>query len=158
MSTEEFYSHELIDWAKSVEFYLEETAIFEERIETVIKGYSKPDILATIEHFQNVFIAQKEALLGLRSDIARQKERLADDIKHFARFDDLNTVDNQLACGTACIEPRKYSWKINMPFTISWPKFFLKYINLSYGRPSIHTYRECRVLKHKTVFICKNKR
>lgn len=97
MSTEEFYSHELIDWAKSVEFYLEETAIFEERLETVIKGYSKPDILATIEHFQNVFIAQKEALLGLRSDIARQKERLADDIKHFARFDDLNTVDNQFS-------------------------------------------------------------
>lgn len=95
MSTEEFYSHELIDWTASVGFYLQETAIFEERLKEVTSKNTKPEILAVTEHFQNVFIIQKESLGVLGNDITRQKERLAKDIKDNTTFNDLETVDIQ---------------------------------------------------------------
>ncbi|MDE1193129.1 MAG: hypothetical protein PW786_13450 [Arachidicoccus sp.] len=95
MSTEEFYNHELIYWGESIEFYLQETAIFEERLKEVINKNTKLEILAVTEHFQNVFIIQKESLDILGNDTTLQKERLVKDIKDNSTFDDLETVDIQ---------------------------------------------------------------
>lgn len=95
MSTEEFYNHELIYWGESIEFYLQETAIFEERLKEVINKNTKPEILAVTEHFQNIFIIQKESLDILGNDTTMQKERLVKDIKDNSTIDDLETVDIQ---------------------------------------------------------------
>lgn len=95
MSTEAFYSHELIDWSQAVEFYLEESTTFEKWLDKVVKTKSESITSALIEHFQNIFVAQKEALLSLQNAIIGQKERLANDIRCTAQFNDLDTVDAQ---------------------------------------------------------------
>ena len=95
MSKEAFCNYELNDWERSIGFYFDEIAIFEERLREVIQKNTQPEILAATEHFNNVFITQKESLCALKADITQQKEKLEKDFKSIAQFNDFNTVDTQ---------------------------------------------------------------
>jgi hypothetical protein len=95
MSSEELYSHEIIEWNKSVDFYLEEIKIFQERLLEVAAKNNKPAISVSIEHYQNQFIAQAESLQQLRHDINAQEEAIAKEITKANKIFDMDIVDRQ---------------------------------------------------------------
>ncbi|HVX50874.1 MAG TPA: hypothetical protein VHB48_11995 [Chitinophagaceae bacterium] len=95
MSSEELYSHEIIEWNKSVDFYLEEIKIFQERLLEVAAKNNKPTISVSIEHYQNQFIAQAESLQQLRHDINAQEEAIAKEITKANKIFDMDIVDRQ---------------------------------------------------------------
>ncbi|HWB26448.1 MAG TPA: hypothetical protein VG738_13265 [Chitinophagaceae bacterium] len=95
MSSEELYSHEIIEWNKVIDFYLDEINIFQERLVEVAAKNNKNSVSVSIEHFQNQFIAQKDSLQILKHDIHGQEEDLAAEIKKANKIFDMDIVDNQ---------------------------------------------------------------
>ncbi len=70
------YYHELQDWKRSVDFYLEELSVFNDRVAEVTEKNTNRDTLARVEHFQNQFILQQEQFELLRHDIRSHKEKI----------------------------------------------------------------------------------
>jgi hypothetical protein len=95
MSIEEFFSHELNEWSSSTDFYLADLAILQERLNEVADKNTKEPILASVEHFQNQFIVQKDNLQVIKHKINVQKDRLEAEVKKLASFADLDIVDMQ---------------------------------------------------------------
>lgn len=95
MSIEEFFSHELNEWSRSIDFYLAELDIFNKRLAEVTAKNTKQAVLATAEHFQNQFILQKENLQVLNHKVQVQKGKLQEDAKKAFGLDDLDIVDAQ---------------------------------------------------------------
>jgi hypothetical protein len=95
MSIEEFFSHELNEWSRSIEFYLAELDIFNERLAEVTAKNTKNAVLTTAEHFQNQFILQKENLQVLKHKVQVQKDKLQEEAKKTFGLDDLDIVDAQ---------------------------------------------------------------
>jgi len=95
MTAQELYAIELNEWDKIIDFYLEELGIFEERLAEVSIKNNKPAITASIEHFQNQFIAQKEALQTLARDVNRQRDEIVAQVKVTEIITKMDIVDTQ---------------------------------------------------------------
>ena len=95
MSIQEFFSHELNTWNNSIDFYLEDLAILQERLAEVTNKNTKTAVLVQAEHFQNQFAIQKAKLEEVRTNIKSQKEDLAASLKQAAAIYDLDIVDAQ---------------------------------------------------------------
>lgn len=95
MTAQELYTIELKEWSKIIKFYLAELDIFEERLAEVCLKNNKRPITASIEHFQNQFIAQKEALQALNRDVKRQQDSIVSQVKASEVITDMDIVDMQ---------------------------------------------------------------
>jgi gas vesicle protein len=65
---------ELKEWSKSIAFYEDELKILEGRLQEVVSKNTGETIRASIEHYQNQYILQKEHFDHLLHDIRKQKE------------------------------------------------------------------------------------
>ncbi len=63
-------------WLNYLAFYKDEMQIFQNRLEEVAQKYTDQEIQATVEHFQNQFILQKEQHDILRHDIKALENRI----------------------------------------------------------------------------------
>ena len=63
-------------WLNYLSFYKDEMHIFQKRLEDVATKHSEPDFLASVEHFQNQLILQKEQHDILRHDIKQYENRI----------------------------------------------------------------------------------
>lgn len=95
MTAQELYTIELNEWSKTIDFYLAELGIFEERLAEVSMKNNKQPITSSIEHFQNQFIAQKEALQTLGRDVHRQRDDIVAQVKITDIITDIDIVDTQ---------------------------------------------------------------
>jgi hypothetical protein len=95
MSIEEFFKHELNEWGKSIEFYLDDLDILKQRLIEVAHKNTKAPVMAAVEHFQNQFIVQKDSLQALKHKVQLQKDKLDAEIKKITSLDDLDLVDGQ---------------------------------------------------------------
>lgn len=95
MTAQELYTIELNEWGKTIDFYLVELGIFEERLAEVSIKNNKQPIIGSIEHFQNQFIAQKEALQMLGRDVHRQRNKIVAQVKVADIMTDMDIVDTQ---------------------------------------------------------------
>ncbi len=95
MSIEEFFKHELQEWNASIEFYLVDLDILQNRLIEVAGKNTKTAVMEGVEHFQNQFIVQKDNLQSLRHKVLAQNNKLEAVIKNIKALDDLNLVDEQ---------------------------------------------------------------
>jgi hypothetical protein len=65
---------ELKDWIKSIEFYEDELKVLEGRLQEVVSKNTGEKIRASVEHYQNQYILQKEQFEKLMHDIRKQKD------------------------------------------------------------------------------------
>jgi tRNA pseudouridine-54 N-methylase len=79
-------------WLSSLTFYKDDLLLMQKRIEEVAKKHNSKEVLASIEHFQNQLIVQKEQLDILTHDVrgaettlekAVNKNATAIDHQHF---------------------------------------------------------------------------
>ena len=64
-------------WLNELKFYKEEVAIFEHRLDELVVRYTKMEVLAKLEQFQNQFIREKEVIDELRHSIKQHENGLA---------------------------------------------------------------------------------
>jgi hypothetical protein len=95
MTADELYTIELNEWNKTVEFYLSEIDIFQERLAEVAGKNNKITVTAGVELFQNQFIVQKEVLQTIRRDLHRQQAEIVAEVKKGAKITDMDVVDNE---------------------------------------------------------------
>ena len=63
-------------WLNYLAFYKDEMLILQKRLEEVVAKHMEPEVLASIEHFQNQLILQKEQHDILRHDIKQYENRI----------------------------------------------------------------------------------
>jgi len=95
MSIEEFFSHELNEWDRNIDFYFADLAILQERLDDVASKNTKEPVMANVEHFQNQFIVQKDNLQIIKHKINVQKDSLEAEVKKLVSLADLDIVDTQ---------------------------------------------------------------
>ena len=95
MSIEEFFSHELNEWTRNIDFYFADLTILQERLNEVANKNTKEPVMANVEHFQNQFIVQKDNLQVLKHKINVQKDSLEAEVKKLVSLADLDIVDTQ---------------------------------------------------------------
>jgi len=93
MTADELYSIELNEWNRVIDFYFAELDIFKERLTEVADKNNKQSVTTGIEHFQNQFIVQNEALQGLRHDVHRQQLEITAEVKKAAKIINMDIVD-----------------------------------------------------------------
>jgi len=59
------FEHQL--WLCEVKFFADELKIYQSRLEEVAAKNNKTDVLKQVEHFQNLFIIQKEKMKGIKN-------------------------------------------------------------------------------------------
>jgi hypothetical protein len=64
------------EWLNLLAFYKDELKIMQNRIAEIAERNTKTDVLAQVEHFQNMLIIQKNQIDRLRHDIDKQEEEL----------------------------------------------------------------------------------
>lgn len=94
MSLESFFNTELNEWATNIDFYISDLAILEKRLEEVAQKNTKAPVLASVEHFQNQFIVERETLRGLKHAVHVNAEKMQEEIKKFSRIHNLDIVDH----------------------------------------------------------------
>lgn len=70
-----------MEWINALKFYKDELAIFEHRLEEIVRRNTKQDVMAELEHFQNQFIREKEVIDELRHDIKQHENLLEKEAK-----------------------------------------------------------------------------
>ena len=95
MSIEEFFSQELNEWDRNIDFYFADLAILQERLDDVASKNTKEPVMANVEHFQNQFIVQKDNLQIIKHKINVQKDSLEAEVKKLVSLADLDIVDTQ---------------------------------------------------------------
>jgi thioester reductase-like protein len=70
----------MIEWVKELAFYKDELKTFQNRLEEVVKGNNKQEVLAEVEHFQNQFIRQNEVVDTLRHDFKQFDNKIAESV------------------------------------------------------------------------------
>ena len=65
-----------MEWLNILRFRKDEIAIFERRLEDVVKRNTGTEIMAELEHFQNQYIREREVIDELRHDIKSHENRL----------------------------------------------------------------------------------
>lgn len=68
------FEHKL--WLNELKFFNEELAIFEHRLDELVKRYTDKKVLARLEQFQNKFIHQKEVIHELKHKIKAYEKQL----------------------------------------------------------------------------------
>lgn len=68
-------------WMDELTFYKEEIKIFERHLEHLIANNRDKDTLAQVEHFQNVFIRQKEVIDTLKHNLHVSEKQLTAFVK-----------------------------------------------------------------------------
>ena len=68
-------------WLNTLAFRKEEIAIFEHRMEELVKRNTDKEMLAELEHFQNQYIREKEVIDELRHDIKQHENVLENSVK-----------------------------------------------------------------------------
>lgn len=63
-------------WLNYLSFYKDEMQIFQKRLEEIALKYTAPEFLASVEHFQNQLILQKEQHDILRHDIKQYENHI----------------------------------------------------------------------------------
>ena len=64
------------EWLNRLAFYKDDLKIMQNRIAEIAERNTKTDVLAQVEHFQNMLIIQKNQIDRLRHDIDKQEEEL----------------------------------------------------------------------------------
>jgi len=64
------------EWLNRLAFYKDELKIMQNRIAEIAERNTKTDVLAQVEHFQNMLIIQKNQIDRLRHDTDKQEEEL----------------------------------------------------------------------------------
>lgn len=95
MSTEEFFSIELGEWSRCIDFYLADIDILQERLQEVAVKNTKAPVMENVERFQNQLILEKDNLQILRHKIHVQKDKLVTEVKKSSCLADLDIVDTQ---------------------------------------------------------------
>jgi hypothetical protein len=72
--TDLHFEHRL--WANELNFFADELKIYEHRLEELVNKYTKQEMLAELEQFQNQFIRQKEVLDELRHNIKVHEQKI----------------------------------------------------------------------------------
>ena len=70
----------MIEWVKELAFYKDELKTFQNRLEEVVKGNNKQEVLAEVEHFQNQFIRQNEVVDTLKHDFKQFDNKIAESV------------------------------------------------------------------------------
>lgn len=86
---------ELKDWSKSLAFYEDELKVLEGRLQEIANKNTGETILASVEHFQNQYILQKEQFDYLLHDIRKQKIAVDKDVQHGDRSVKLEVAATQ---------------------------------------------------------------
>ena len=68
-------------WLNALDFYKDEIAILEHRMEEIVKRNNTPEVMAELEHFQNQYIRQREVIDELRHDLNAHEHALAQEAK-----------------------------------------------------------------------------
>ena len=68
-------------WMEELVFYKEEIKIFEHQLENLTVKSTDRDVLAQVEHFQNVFIRQKEVIDILKHNLNVSEKQLTAFVK-----------------------------------------------------------------------------
>ncbi len=69
------FEHKL--WENELKFFTDEIAIFEHRLEEMVKAELPTEVLARLEQFQNKFIRQKSVLEEMAHDIKVHEQTLS---------------------------------------------------------------------------------
>ena len=64
-------------WIRELLFFKEEIKIYEAHLEQLLERNSSPTMKAEAEHFQNVFIVQKEVIDELKHELSVAEQALA---------------------------------------------------------------------------------
>lgn len=73
------------DWIRSIDFYKQEIEILKKRLSEVSIKYSKQEVRAEVEHFQNQFIVQRNNLDELRHAIGEHVNHMQQDTEKMAQ-------------------------------------------------------------------------
>lgn len=97
MATQTLYhishvSNEHSDWMRASAFYLEEIQILEKRLAEVSQRYTRDDVKADVEHYQNQFIIQRANFEDLIKDIKGHEIHMHDDAEKKALHLSNNTL------------------------------------------------------------------
>ena len=84
MATQTLYhishvSNEHSEWMRASEFYIQEIQILENRLSEVSQRYTRDDVKADVEHYQNQFIIQRANFEDLIKDIKTHEIHMSDD-------------------------------------------------------------------------------
>lgn len=63
-------------WRNALDFYKDEIAILEHRMEEIVKRNNAPEVMAELEHFQNQYIRQREVIDELRHELKQHENAL----------------------------------------------------------------------------------
>lgn len=72
----EQFREELQSWKRELSSIKEEIRLFEQHLENLTGKKLPKDLLAEVEHFQNLFICQKEVIDKLRHDLPDSRARV----------------------------------------------------------------------------------
>lgn len=73
--------HDHREWLNALQFYKEDLAILERRLEDIVRRNTHQEVLAELEHFQNQFIRENEVIDELRHDIKQAENVLEKEMK-----------------------------------------------------------------------------
>jgi hypothetical protein len=68
------------EWLNLISFYQDELMIMERRIAEVVAKNTSVDVLASVEHFQNQVIIQKNHLLDMQGEIVHLEDLITAEI------------------------------------------------------------------------------
>ena len=80
-------------WAKGLEFYRDELDLMTRRLLEISSKNTSEEASKGVEHFQNQFIVQKEALQKLKHDLHKQLTNITGQVKSTAKITNMDTVD-----------------------------------------------------------------
>jgi hypothetical protein len=86
-------SNEHSDWNRATSFYLDELNILNHRLQDISSMYSKEEVKAQVEHFQNQFIIQRNNLEELSKKIKNHEHHLAQDSLSHAQHLTSDTIN-----------------------------------------------------------------
>lgn len=85
-------SNEHSDWLRGIDFYKDEIHILENRLSEVSQKWTKTEVKAEVEHYQNQFIIQKANLEDLQSGIKQHEVHMSNDAQNKALHLSNNTL------------------------------------------------------------------
>jgi hypothetical protein len=88
VSLSDFLHKECKEWLSQLDLYVKELGIFSSRLKEVVERNSSDDILTHVEHFQNQFILQEEALDTLRHEISLHDQAMARELEAHTILDE----------------------------------------------------------------------
>ncbi len=86
-------SNEHSDWNRGIAFYLDELNILNHRLQDISSMYSKEEVKAQVEHFQNQFIIQRNNLEELLKKVKNHEHHLAQDSLNHAQHLTSDTIN-----------------------------------------------------------------